>query len=165
MKQHKKCKKCKEVKDFKDFNKHKEHKDGLKGTCSACNILYNKEWRLNNPEKKKAYDTQWYIDNEDYNKNYYERNKELWRTRDLMKKFGLTQEKYQEMFDNQKGVCNICHMSETAKDKKFLSVDHDHKTGKIRGLLCGNCNKSLGGFKDNTVYLHNAIKYLEGASK
>ena len=42
-----------------------------------------------------------------------------------------------------------------------LAVDHNHKTGRVRGLLCGNCNTSLGGFKDNPALLNKAIRYIE----
>ena len=51
-------------------------------------------------------------------------------------------------------LCCICG------EKQELVIDHDHRTGKVRGLLCGSCNKGLGFFKDNKKYLNSAIKYL-----
>lgn len=70
--------------------------------------------------------------------------------------------KYGQLQILQDGKCAICGkgpggMSNT---KKRLVVDHNHKTGKIRGLLCGSCNIGLGHFKDNVEILKSAIKYL-----
>lgn len=72
---------------------------------------------------------------------------------------------YKDLLQKQKGLCAICLGNETSKDwqtNKFraLAVDHEHTTGKIRGLLCSSCNKALGGFRDNEQILHNAIVYL-----
>lgn len=58
-----------------------------------------------------------------------------------------------------KGLCKICG----SFPKRKLSLDHDHKTGKIRGLLCNSCNMALGLFKDNTIFLLRASKYLNYA--
>ena len=76
----------------------------------------------------------------------------------------LTRREYDSLFSLQKGVCAICGKRETRKTYGKvckLSADHNHKTGKARGLLCGGCNIGLGGFKDNPEYLQNAIKYLK----
>lgn len=73
--------------------------------------------------------------------------------------YGITLEDYNNMFASQNGCCKICgtHQSELSK---ALSVDHCHNTLKVRGLLCGLCNTSLGGFKDNIDLLTKAIEYL-----
>lgn len=72
-------------------------------------------------------------------------------------------EKFGELQEKQNGVCAICKQSVSGmiNSKSKLAVDHDHKTGKIRGLLCGSCNIGLGHFKDNIEYLTNAIVYLK----
>lgn len=72
----------------------------------------------------------------------------------------ITYQRWNNMFHEQKGCCAICgkHQSE---QKKHLSVDHNHTTGKIRGLLCSNCNTMLGFAKENQEILKNAIKYLK----
>ena len=74
--------------------------------------------------------------------------------------YGIGIEDYNEAFAEQEGGCAICgtHQSELAKR---LYVDHDHDTGKFRGLLCPPCNTGLGQFRDNTELLANAISYLE----
>jgi hypothetical protein len=77
----------------------------------------------------------------------------------LKKYYGITIEEYNLIFLKQNGCCAICgkHESEFSKS---LSVDHDHVTGKIRGLLCIKCNLSIGGFEDNIELLDKAKEYL-----
>lgn len=87
-----------------------------------------------------------------YSNNYY------------LKQYGLTVKEYYEIFDKQMGLCYICKeqgfkMHEGIKEN--LVVDHNHKTNKVRGLLCNNCNRGLGLFKDNITNLENAIRYLK----
>ncbi len=67
------------------------------------------------------------------------------------------------MLAAQKGVCAICHKTCKPVGRKLgrLSVDHDHTTQKVRGLLCGKCNLGLGYFGDSPDTLVNAILYLE----
>ena len=64
------------------------------------------------------------------------------------------------MFKEQNGVCAICGSPEVSDRNSNLCVDHDHETGKIRGLLCNKCNRGLGYFLDNPKILKNALKYL-----
>ena len=78
---------------------------------------------------------------------------------DLKTRYGITLFKYNEMLEKQNHKCIICGNS--IFDKVNVAVDHDHITGKIRGLLCKNCNWGLGNFRDNTELLNNAIKYLK----
>jgi uncharacterized CHY-type Zn-finger protein len=75
-----------------------------------------------------------------------------------LRQYNLTPDCYYEMLDNQNGLCAICG---TKPDKKRLEVDHCHKTGLVRGLLCHICNTGLGYFHDSTDKLEVAIKYLE----
>jgi len=76
------------------------------------------------------------------------------------KKYNLTEKEYNYLFSLQKGGCKICKKHQS-KLKKKLSVDHCHKTGRIRGLLCSNCNLALGLFKDNEEVIKQAIIYLK----
>jgi hypothetical protein len=77
-----------------------------------------------------------------------------------LKKHNMTPDVYNDMFNKQHGICPICgrHQSELPKG---LCVDHDHLTGKKRGLLCTKCNLRLGTFNDNIEDLKRAIVYLE----
>lgn len=79
--------------------------------------------------------------------------------RRIEKLFGLIPEQHKAMLSNQNERCLICG-EKPAKER--LSVDHDHKTGEIRGLLCRACNGGLGIFKDNVLNLKRAISYLNG---
>lgn len=86
------------------------------------------------------------------------------RKQRLKRAFGLSVQEYESMLIAQNGVCAICHKHETRNFNGRicpLAVDHDHATGKIRKLLCHNCNKGLGFFRDNPVLLLEAAKYLE----
>ncbi len=72
-------------------------------------------------------------------------------------KYGITLEIYEAMLKSQNGGCAICGKT----DGKRLHVDHDHATGKVRGLLCFKCNVSIGHFGDDIAVLRLAIRYLE----
>lgn len=67
---------------------------------------------------------------------------------------------YEKMFDEQRGCCAICGSKISSSRTSRLFVDHNHETGKVRGLLCSSCNHGLGLFKDSPKLLQNAIKYL-----
>lgn len=69
-------------------------------------------------------------------------------------------EEFYTLFNKQKGLCGICHLPPPDNNILLLQIDHDHKTGKIRGLLCPKCNHGLGQFKDNKNILLEAINYL-----
>lgn len=80
----------------------------------------------------------------------------------LMERYGITPEQYDAMFYEQGGGCAICGREDSGrKNHKLLCVDHDHKTGKVRGLLCDECNNGLGRFQDDPELLMAAINYLQ----
>jgi len=146
----KSCQECKKFKTFKEFAN-----GGLSNICKKCK---NK--------KKKNY----YIKGK-YKSNYIKKNKiskhpgksgskEYARSVALLSNYGITLQDYNNMFMEQEGSCWICGISQLELDKP-LSVDHDHTTGKVRGLLCNNHNVALGLFKDNIELLEKAIKYLK----
>lgn len=114
-----------------------------------------------------AYDKARYIQ---YVKPWMEKNKErvkkYRKDADLKKKYGLSLVQYNQMLEDQGYVCKICKQSETqlhpiAQIPYNLSVDHCHKSGKIRALLCNNCNRVLGAVSDNIDLLRKLIAYLE----
>ena len=95
------------------------------------------------------------------------------RERVLKNRYGITSEDYNRILVEQKGVCAICGNPQTQKRVSSsgkvrllgLFVDHNHETGKVRGLLCNNCNNALGYFRENVEYLANAISYIEKHKK
>ena len=77
--------------------------------------------------------------------------------RNYLKRYGITEEIYYKMWNSQKGRCAICQKT---SDPKRLCVDHNHKTNKVRGLLCITCNAMIGYAHENTLVLDKARQYL-----
>lgn len=77
----------------------------------------------------------------------------------LKNRYGMTFKDYEKMLEEQDGKCKICGAT-TSGGRGLFHVDHDHKTGIVRGLLCQQCNVGLGCFKDNPKSLASAITYL-----
>lgn len=141
------CRACKQEKDPSLFVKNKAFSTGVDTICLECSRQRVKEWRKDNPEKRKEQ-----LKRE--TKKDYNHNKHLKAT------YGITRKEYLEMFIKQGGCCKICGTHQLELTKR-LAVDHCHSTNKIRGLLCQPCNLMLGGSKDNIDTLKNAITYLE----
>ena len=130
---------------------------------------YSKEYYAKNRERKNETNRAWRTRNSEkleiYGVNYRKKNKARSRAHYLKRTYALTQAEYMEMYSQQEGKCAICGIffnpySETSTRREILHVDHCHKTGKVRGLLCVDCNLGLGCFDDNKNSLLNAIDYL-----
>lgn len=119
-----------------------------------------KKWKEANPDKIKAY----YENNKEHvnkkTKEWYEANIDKVKGLSLKRKFGITLLEYEKLLIKQNYSCAICKRNQN-EFKIKLAVDHNHKTGDVRGLLCVSCNNGLGRFKDNKDLLSEAIKYLE----
>lgn len=120
------------------------------------------KWQKDNPDKVKESRIRFKLNNPNYRKNLKQENPEKFaeqRFKSLMWriKVKMSYEDFKLMLKKQNGKCAICREPEV---KRRMSVDHCHKTGKVRGLLCQMCNTSLGGFKDNPKLLKKAINYL-----
>jgi hypothetical protein len=150
------CSRCREAKEETEFNKDRQKPDGLFGWCKKCHAAWSKEYRAgrlavgDNPTDK-------------WRRNNQERHREHARRSELKKLYGITPEEYDELLASQNGVCAIC--SEPDPNGIRLPIDHDHNTGRVRGLLCTPCNRALGGFKDNPALLRSALTYLEESSR
>ena len=95
-------------------------------------------------------------------KDFNKRNPHVKKNGHLSGDYGITLEKYNEIFEKQGGKCAICGSENSgSKTTKYFFVDHDHSTGKVRGLLCCKCNFGIGQFNDDIELLKNAIKYLK----
>lgn len=124
-----------------------------------------KEWRINNRERVnnlarlrvRIRSEQDKVRAEEYNKTSERISAK--KNTNLKKNYGITLDDYNRMFQEQNGCCKICgkHQQDL---KASLHVDHNHMTGKVRGLLCHHCNVGIGHFEDNIVLLSNAITYL-----
>jgi hypothetical protein len=81
----------------------------------------------------------------------------------LLKIYGITFQEYSEKLSKQGGMCAICHerRGQPNLNKRLMPVDHNHKTGKTRDILCPNCNVALGLMDENQKYLNNMINYIE----
>ena len=116
---------------------------------------YEKTKRKRDPEKHKA-----------YHKAYREKNKDKRKNGMLLWRFNITLEQYNAMHEEQKGLCKVCGKEESAKknnseEPRKLAVDHDHATGKVRGLLCASCNVKLGHYEGLKLLVPLFDKYLE----
>lgn len=80
----------------------------------------------------------------------------------LLRRYGITVEEYERILARQGGVCAICKKKPKGR---YLCVDHCHRTGRIRGLLCSRCNTAIGQFEDNPEYTDAATIYLRAAQK
>ncbi len=99
--------------------------------------------------------------------NYNKNNSNSVRSQYLKRNYGLTFEEFDVMLSNQDNACAICGTNKPSKNRgrtRRFHVDHDHKTGKVRGLLCKSCNLALGEIGDNIHTLKSMIEYLEKRS-
>ncbi len=92
-------------------------------------------------------------------REWHRRNPEYVRNAHLNRQYGISSVEFQELLAKQNGVCAICGGTQ-ADPARPLAVDHDHDTGRVRGLLCDPCNQGLGGLQDSPELLKRAIEYL-----
>lgn len=166
----KRCCRCDHVRPISEFCK--DH-GSYKSTCKLC----DKAVRDANPEKHRSACARWYQRNrEEYRAKrraeYALRKDEFAAKRaalpidqrrrakravHLKRKYGISLEQFDSMAEAQGGVCAICQRH---PGKGGFCVDHDHATGKVRQLLCRNCNSLIGMAEDNKDLLWSAIRYL-----
>ena len=137
----KKCTKCERELSTNQFFKELRNKNKLDGACKDRQTKTSLKWKMNN--KRKIDD--W---SQKYNMQYNHR---------------LSWEEFEELVDEQEGKCAICNVELILGGHKNEStcVDHDHKTGAIRGILCRLCNRGIGLLKDDINILREAANYIE----
>lgn len=160
--QHKQCSVCGKTKSTLEFHRQRNGKYGVRSQCKPCTLSAAKlreKWHKEN-------------NTEQYQKRLKQARKSSARRRKerplymleyrYQTKYNISIEELNTMREVQDFKCKVCgiHESEVGGKGK-LCVDHCHKGGHVRGLLCTQCNTGLGYFKDNVKYLLNAIKYLE----
>ena len=164
--QQKLCRHCGDTKSVDDFYADKRSKDKKSCYCKKCLRERALTWARKNPERAAKRVREWHEQNPDkaiaHRQKSYASGK--WREQNYKRSYGITMAQVEEMHERQSGKCAICGTDKPGGRKaKFLYVDHDHKTGVIRGLLCNRCNTSIGLFKDDPKLLMSAACYLMDA--
>lgn len=142
----KECRQCGEIKPLTQFSVSRQGKRGpvLRSNCKSCASTRAMKWFNDNRERA---DT----------------NRRAWH---IQKLYGITVERYDEILASQGGVCAICGQASrqthgTTGTTFSLSVDHCHDSGRVRGILCNDCNRAIGLLGDNIELLERAIRYLK----
>ena len=131
----KKCNRCEEIKSISNFYVNLNMRDGHSNMCKQCSTAKQKQ--LNASKEKKL----------------------LFKENNLKRNYDLTQEEYNKILLEQGNKCIICGKDQSESQKAF-AVDHNHITGRVRGILCSWCNTGIGLFKDDPKTLYRAIQYL-----
>ncbi len=131
----KRCSKCRLIKPIYAFGKKNYNKDGLNHYCLNCERERGK-LKYAKPEIKEQ-------------KKYYQ----------IKRLYGLTKEDYLNKLDAQNNQCVICNT--ILLNDKNTHIDHNHTTGKIRDILCSNCNHILGIIENNSHYIQNLLRYID----
>ena len=119
-------------------------------------IKYTPEYKEQQRQKNKLR----YKNNLEKYKQYRESRKNQIRENSLKNNFGINLEEYNNMLEKQNHCCDICGLHKS-NFIRHLAVDHCHSTGKIRGLLCVNCNLAIGNFRDDITLIKKAINYIQ----
>ena len=157
----KRCTKCGELKPLAEFYRASGTRDGHRPDCKPCNLAAKHARYVANPGADIERARKWARDNPERYRANQERYKQSGakaksnRKSHLKRKYGLTEAQYEAMVLTQDGLCAIC------KQRPAAHVDHDHATGRVRALLCFNCNGALGHMLDNPGWLMAAMEYLE----
>ena len=135
------CNDCEKLKECIEFNKNRTNKSGYQDICRNCQSARSKDYVKRNPGKHRS--------------GYY------------LRKYKLTSRQVIELLNNQNNECKICNkilpseLNGLVKKQHQYDVDHCHKTNKVRGILCHNCNVGLGRFKDDSELLVKAAEYIK----
>jgi hypothetical protein len=158
------CKVCGELKPLDAFYKMAGMRDGHRNECKVCNLQQKHERYVANPGPAKQRVRAWQLQNPDR----YAANQRRWkdsggkavsdRKSHLKRKFGHTSAEYEAKLADQGGGCALC--GRAPAPGRQLDIDHDHRTGAVRGLVCNGCNQGLGQFQDDPIRLAYAASYL-----
>lgn len=148
----KKCSTCGIEFELIYFNKNKSNKDGYEYRCKDCTRKRVNEWCNNNKEKRKKY-------KKDYRQKHKERLKNMDIGYRLKKEYNLTLNQKNQMIKDQNGLCYCCK-KELGTNPNNNHVDHDHKTGRIRKILCSRCNITIGGLKEDPILTQQILDYI-----
>jgi hypothetical protein len=142
----KRCPGCDAKKSPSEFNRDRSKPDGLNAYCKLCHRAKARRWHEANRERRCARMRAYHHSTYDYERT---------RDRTLRYRYGIGQEDYDRMYAQQKGRCALCNVK-----RKKLHVDHEHESGKVRGLLCNACNSALNYIAHRPEWAPLAIEYL-----
>jgi hypothetical protein len=161
------CNTCLELKPLADFYGSAGMRDGHRGDCKDCNreaskrrraanrqaaIERTQQWRRENPERYRAYRTEY---------NARPERKRRMRDAYYRRTFGISADEVDRLIAAQGGVCAIC--GTTPEREASWHVDHCHQSGRVRGVLCLNCNQGLGKLGESPELLERAAAYLRAS--
>lgn len=138
------CIKCAELKPLSRFYKHSTGIDGRRTDCIDCHLEAGRALTRKPGYKRKPPNNN--------RRDIYGRH--------LKRRYGISISTYDEMCAAQNNACAICNSTERKSNNGFLCVDHCHKTGRIRGLLCYRCNRALGHLGDNEISFWKILQYI-----
>lgn len=147
------CNKCLIKQSLDNYRSHSTTKDHKRTICKSCDDANQRRWYAANKEEYAATTLAWQRKNPEKRKGYR-----------IKATYGISFDDFLDMLKAQENKCKICgtaHSMNTSKTR--LCIDHDHVTGKVRGLLCDKCNRGLGVFRDNPEFLLKAAEYLKNA--
>jgi hypothetical protein len=177
------CQRCNQVQKLSSFSVHKQGRLGIETTCKNCKQYMKdkrdkesgslRKCRCCGTEARNVDELDLFVKTKNGKFGRYNLCKKCHSLDDSMKrhnnslekrvkKFGISVEQYNAFIEKQNNSCAICnkHKDEFSGRGNNFHIDHCHTSGKVRGLLCSNCNTGLGQFKDNIKSLENAIQYL-----
>jgi hypothetical protein len=134
--QSRKCSQCGEIKPVTEYSPTTKGRYGLYSACRKCYQVWQKA-------------------------SYLRTNGRGARNAHLRETYGVTLDEYNAMLTRQGWKCAICGTPAPEEGERSFPVDHDHKTGKVRAILCTGCNAGIGMFKENASALHAAVEYLQ----
>ena len=162
------CRKCNETLNTTEFYKRPE--GGFRRECKKCHCQYQKDMRKNDGERVRKVNRDWKQKNREKISAARRKNTSNFGSewvRQIRRDFGEGADKhYLEQFNNQNRVCAICENPYGGKSRygnfKKHSLDHCHKTGKLRGVLCSPCNSSVAVIGGETMWIGPPILYNDG---
>jgi hypothetical protein len=138
----KRCPKCCEWLPRSAFYASRAERDGLASYCKKCTARYTAVWQAAHPDRYAHLGRRW----------------RLWNN------YGVSLDGYRQMLTDQGGRCAVCGTTDPGRQYDNWAVDHDHQTGRVRGLLCRACNTALGLLGDDPDRLRRAALYLESSA-
>ena len=162
--QKKRCPHCDRVKSAVHFGTRKTTRDGLSVWCLKCKSVGERIRIMSNPERKRLLNQRYRARNRARlnarDRDRYYKDKDATRNNNLKNSYGITLHDYNAMLAAQGGSCACCGSDEAGGRSQHLHVDHCHKTGRIRALLCCKCNSILGFCRESPIHLRLLISYI-----